>query len=396
MTRKIGIILIILLINFSCERDKPFEIPEGKTELAMFAEDYPEDSLEVIISLAQTMGHYPYYQINEPIKVSLFEDNILLQEKYAKIYGRKYIDTAYYGIANFDNEMLKEGNRYKIKVSNFGYDDIEAETIKPVPVKIKSLTWKLLKGKVPEWYYVSSYNNYPLPLYPSGQEEHEDTLMREFTITFDDPPGNNFYQFGIHYLHRTSNFKREVKIQYASFEWPDPLYSCAYYFRYDYVGGKKTEVCGKIAESCGKANEIVFNDKDFNGKEKTVTLVIPASEIITTPLSYIIKLYSLSEDHYRYIVSKWLYNRSKDDPFAEPVDFHSNVSNGIGIFSIASVSPKRTGRVLMVLTGNVTRPICELFNILSALLPITVTSSISRAGFRAMMIIVSSAEIISF
>ena len=107
MIKKTGIILILLLINLSCERDKPFKIPEGKIELALFAENYPEDSLKVSVSLAQTMGHYPYHQINEPVKVSLFEDNILLQEKNAKIYGHKYIDTDYNGIANFDNEMLK-------------------------------------------------------------------------------------------------------------------------------------------------------------------------------------------------------------------------------------------------------------------------------------------------
>ncbi|MQY80089.1 MAG: DUF4249 family protein [Bacteroidetes bacterium] len=325
-------ILWIIMFFISCIKEKPFDIPEGKTELTLFAENYPENSLKVSVSLAQTIGHYPYYQLNEPIKVSLFEDNILLQEKNAKIYGHKYIDTAYYGIANFDNEMLIEGNRYKIKVSNFGYDDIEAETIKPVPVKIKSLTWKLLKGKVPEWYYISIYNNYP----PPPDVEPEDTLMIEFTIKFDDPPGKNFYQIGIHSLQRVSNFKREFKIQYASFEWPDPLYSCACYFIHEYVGGKKTEGGSKIAERCGIANEIVFNDKDFNGEEKTVRLVIPTHTGSFSDASIIIKLYSLSEDHYRYIVSKWLYNRSKDDPFAEPVDFHSNVSNGIGIFSIAS------------------------------------------------------------
>jgi len=325
-------ILWIIMFFISCIKEKPFDIPEGKTELVMFAADYPENNLKVSVSLAQTIGHYPYYQLNEPIKVSLFENNILLQEKYANIYGGKYINIDYYGIAYFNKTMLREGNKYKVKVSNPGYDDIEAETIKPVPVKIKSLTWKLLKGKVPEWYYISIYNNYP----PPPDVEPEDTLMREFTIKFDDPPGKNFYQIGIHSLQRVSNFKREFKIQYASFEWPDPLYSCTCYFIHEYVGGKKTEGGSKIAERCGIANEIVFNDKDFNGEEKTVRLVRPVSGIVTTPYSYIIKLYSLSEDHYRYIVSEWLYIRSKDDPFAEPVDFHSNVSNGIGIFSIAS------------------------------------------------------------
>lgn len=333
MIKKTGIILIILFISFSCERDKPFEIPEGKTELAMFAENYPEDSLKVSVSLAQTMGHYPYYQINEPVKVSLFEDNNLLLEKNAKIYGHKYIDTAYYGIANFDNEMLIKGNRYKIKVSNPGYDEIEAETLMPVPVKINSVTWKHIEGKMPEWFF-DVYGSYEAQN-PMGSTI-EYTHMIEFSITFDDPPENNFYQFGIHFLYRVSNFTREFKIQYASFEWPDPLYSFESYYKKDYVDGKKTNVYGKIAERFGIANEIVFNDKDFNGEEKTVRLVIPVNEIITPPLSFIIKLYSLSEDHYRYIVSEWLYNRSKDDPFAEPVDFHSNVSNEIGIFSIAS------------------------------------------------------------
>ena len=323
MIKKPGIILIILFINFSCERDKPFKIPEGKIELALFSENYPEDSLEVIISLAQTMGHYPYYQINEPVKVSLFEDNILLQEKYAKIYGQKYINTAYFGIANFDNEMIIEGKRYKVKVSNPGYDDIEAETIKPVPVKIKSLTWKHIKGKMPEWYF-DVYGSYEAqnPMGPTIEYTH----MIEFSITFDDPPESNFYQCGIHYLNYNFPNVAEYKMRYASFDWPDPLYNIMVYSTLPPTG----------ESGPGLAYEIVFDDKNFNGEEKTVKLVRPVKEIIASSFEHIIKLYSLSEDHYRYIVSEWLYNRSKDDPFAEPVDFHSNVSNEIGIFSIAS------------------------------------------------------------
>ena len=323
MTRKIVIILIILLFNFSCIKEKPFKIPEGKTELALFSENYPEDSLEIFISLAQTMGHYPYYNINEPVKISLFEDNNLLQEKNAKMHGHKYLDTAFYGIANFDNEMLIEGNRYKIKVSSPGYENIEAETTKPVSVKIKSLTWKHIEGRMPEWYF-DVYGSYEVqsPMGPAIEYTH----MIEFSITFDDPPENNFYQCGIHYLNYNYFNVAEYKIQYASFGWPDPPYNNVSYI---------TPPPGYIS-MVGNANEIVFNDKDFNGEEKTVKLVMPAKEIITSSYDYIIKLYSLSEDHYRYIVSEWLYNRSKDDPFAEPVDFHSNVSNETGMFAIAS------------------------------------------------------------
>jgi len=308
MTRKIGIILIILLINLSCIKEKPFEIPEGETELTLFAENYPENSMKVRVSLAQTIGHYPYYQLNEPIKVSLFENNNLLQENI------------YYGVAYFNKTMLREGNKYKVKVSNPRYDDIEAETIKPVPVKINSVTWKHIKGKMPEWYF-DVYGSYEVqaPMGPTIEYTH----MIEFSITFDDPQENNFYQCGIHIFNNVA----ECKMKYASFGWPDPLYNNVSYITPlpNYPNPTRT----------GIANEIVFDDKDFNGKEKTVRLVIPAREDVTTS-SYIVKLYSLSEDHYKYIVSKWLYNRSKDDPFAEPVDFHSNVSNGIGIFSIAS------------------------------------------------------------
>jgi len=312
-------ILWIIMFFISCIKEKPFDIPEGKTELILFAENYPENSLKVSVSLAQTIGHYPYYQLNEPIKVSLFENSILLQEKYANIYGGKYINTDYYGIANFDNEMLKEGNRYKVKVSNPGYDDIEAETVKPAPVKIKSVTWKHIEGKMPEWFF-DVYGSYEVqnPMGPTIEYTH----MIEFSITFDDPPENNFYQFGIHIFNNVA----ECKMKYASFGWPDPLYNNMYYITPSPNYPTRT----------GIANEIVFDDKAFNGEEKTVKLVIPVKEIISSSYDYIIKLYSLSEDHYRYIVSEWLYNRSKDDPFAEPVDFHSNVSNGIGIFSIAS------------------------------------------------------------
>lgn len=81
-----------------------------------------------------------------------------------------------------------------------------------------------MKGKMPEWYYDSYNKNNPPP-----NLEPEDTLMKEFTITFNDPPVNNFYQFGIHVLNYNFFNVAEYKIRYASFDWPDPLYTNEYY-----------------------------------------------------------------------------------------------------------------------------------------------------------------------
>ena len=47
----------------------------------------------------------------------------------------------------------------------------------------------------------------------------------------------------------------------------------------------------------------------------------------------IVKLLTISQDIYRYIISHNLNEQVGGDPFAQPVQVYSNVENGLGLFS---------------------------------------------------------------
>ena len=63
----------------------------------------------------------------------------------------------------------------------------------------------------------------------------------------------------------------------------------------------------------------------------------PAGQKITYRTAYI-RLYSINEEYYKYSGSYFNHLIKRNDMFSEPVQVYSNIINGTGIFSGASVS----------------------------------------------------------
>jgi hypothetical protein len=84
---------------------------------------------------------------------------------------------------------------------------------------------------------------------------------------------------------------------------------------------------------------LAFNDLNFDGNE--YELKISASEgpvagddlIKGAPLRYLVRLSSMSEAYYNYVVTVDLQKKAKVDPFAQPVKIFNNIENGYGIFA---------------------------------------------------------------
>lgn len=76
----------------------------------------------------------------------------------------------------------------------------------------------------------------------------------------------------------------------------------------------------------------VFTDSKINGENHKIKMDI---NDYYWPNGGILKISALTEDEYLYLVSRErAYNNN--DFFAEPVQVHTNISNGIGIFSVAN------------------------------------------------------------
>ncbi|MEL6355444.1 MAG: DUF4249 family protein, partial [Bacteroidota bacterium] len=77
-----------------------------------------------------------------------------------------------------------------------------------------------------------------------------------------------------------------------------------------------------------------ISDRSFSGGNVEIRLLFNDYQSNLTVLEMI----SLTEDGYRFLVSKQAYEESIDNPFAEPVNVHNNITNGYGIFMLSNRS----------------------------------------------------------
>jgi len=91
-------------------------------------------------------------------------------------------------------------------------------------------------------------------------------------------------------------------------------------------------------------NKLLFADKNFNGKTKTITFYVPNDKMnsIILPNNSTrrpwIELVHITEDYFNYIKSTNNYDITQDNPFAEPANLYSNVKNGYGFFTCYTFS----------------------------------------------------------
>jgi hypothetical protein len=322
------ILVIALPSIFSCSNDLNFTLPKIDPLLSVQSFVDPDNFFQVTVSIAKPL-QYPYIEMGPDCLVDIYENNLHLK--------RLLLDTMSYRNIHSDKRFLRflsdtemsfsEGNEYRVEVIYPGFEPVTAKAIKPELVKIKQLTWRKFTGEMPDWYYKTPWKLY--------HDDHStamkrDTNLLEFAIVFDDPPGtSNYYRVGVNLITKFGfNEYLDRRLQYASNELPDPCF-----MRFDYKTWHPL--------NSGWVNpmtfEILWNDNNFNGEEHTIKILVPGSQNIPAGTKFIISLYSLSMDYYKYMADKWEYSKAADDPFAEPIRLFSNVSNGCGIFAFSSV-----------------------------------------------------------
>ena len=81
----------------------------------------------------------------------------------------------------------------------------------------------------------------------------------------------------------------------------------------------------------------LFNDKLFNGREKTISVVPPGGLVAgNSDVLYLIELQTVTSDYYQYITTLQKFRDQQDfqesGPFGSAVIVHSNINNGLGVF----------------------------------------------------------------
>ena len=278
------------VLNFSgCDEDTfsqvvEIEIPEHKESIVLNGLWTSQDStLELLVSNSLSILDNADYTIPDDADVKLFKDgalwnNLILSEATFK-----------YSLA-LDSPLGNELATYRIEAGFGTYDPVFVEQTMPGTVLIKEASYEQ-DGTID----------------PTGEK------VDEFSITFDDPPGEENY-----YLLRVSYIEQYVEWTGDTIRYEGMIYL-----------DSNDPITGYSEQG------LIFTDKAFDGNEYTINAWnygwFEQVELFN------VELINITRDGYLYLRSLENYYNSVDNPFAQPATVFSNIENGYGIFALGAV-----------------------------------------------------------
>jgi hypothetical protein len=287
----------------SCQKEVKVDVPEHNSSLVINSSSEVGDSIEVQVS--KTVGIVDKKgsgnQVLSNAAVTLFADGVPVEVlKYETSEG-----------IYKSNTIAQTGKSYKVRVAAPGFTDAEATTATPAYVPIKSL---------------QKIDNARLDI--------DGNQLDEIRIEFDDPPG-----IGDYYI---LSFTGAV-LQDSFGRYSDAMV-CAYTNDASIESVYNEEIDQNV---CIESNAIFFRDALFNGTTKEFRLYVNKSYTQpyldtsgeqTTPM---LTLYHVPEAYFKYMKSYKFATSNADNPFSEPTNVYTNVTNGYGIFGIVSSDTKQ-------------------------------------------------------
>jgi hypothetical protein len=144
------------------------------------------------------------------------------------------------------------------------------------------------------------------------------------SFSFQDPPGEaNFYRIFILTEHlsiwRTSG--QSDTTRFTNFVW------------FELTGA------GLLTGAHQMFGALIMDDALFNGSEHTITLTLThfGQHNQNTRLFF----QHITRDHYRYLHTRSIQERTTGDPFAQPAMVFSNITNGLGILAAVNQTVHR-------------------------------------------------------
>lgn len=287
-TMKIKIIFPIIfsvLFFSSCGEDffeatVSVDLPEHTPSLAITSEMFAGDSA-IAVYVSQSVGileEFPSGPIKDA-KVELFKNG----EAFSTLpYLELFEGSKFYGLELGEPFSFEEAE-YELKVSAPSFDPVSSKQIMPKAVEIIS----------------AEYDE-------QGAVNSEGDRVDEFTIEFQDPPGeDNYYRLQIHV--EDGEFNQGFQLFLENLEPLGEAYQNGLYLKDSSIDGKKYKW------RVGNYGQLGISNPKFR-----------------------IELYSITRDQYLFTQSASLSEDNGDNPFAEPVVVHGNIEGGNGIFSLGT------------------------------------------------------------
>lgn len=259
----------LLFFTSACETNVEVDIPEHDAQMVMNALITPDDRLVVKLSESQ----YILSQNYQKTTIDDAEIRIFKNRRFEEVLTDK-------GNGLYKSELiLRAGNNYIIEASAPDFVDVRAVSYIPDIVKISRFDYKKKTSILPVHYNCS--------------------------LTFNDPMDKkNYYFLRISTKHKADNVQRQLYI-----DTKDKM----------------------VAEDEFVGESIVFTDEQLNGMEKTLQFEFALNnnkeQLIT------VEFVNITFDLYLYLKTRAKQIYSIENPFIEPVEVHSNIINGLGIFA---------------------------------------------------------------
>jgi hypothetical protein len=282
------ILLIFILLSSCTEGDfLNYNLTEPETKLCLSGYICP-DSTYVILSLSQSYSDFiagngrPATISGSDATVILFEDDISFD---TLVPQSRIINPEISLVENYyvSRKVAEEGKTYRITASYKEFDQVVAQTSLPVAVNIQTAAV--------EYRDIDSINYHVV----------------DISLFVQDLPVNNYYLLPKS-LYINNSYSKMILIQH------NPLFDNYKYYTDIQVG-----------------STVFFSDKLVRNQIFSIKYFHIRREQNLTG-SAIFSLYSISEDYYRYELSRHIKLNSQYDANSNPVTIYSNVEGGYGIF----------------------------------------------------------------
>jgi len=297
---------ILLLFAQSCEEYIDYELDSSERKIVLNGFINPNEPVK--INLSKSVSAADYIKKVEYIsnaKVELYENNILVSELI-------YDELGFY-ISDF---KPSENKTYTIKAEAEGFKNVYAQTTVPSSVSILEINDDNLNIELYTEYGYSQYNIEGNLIFKFARAQNSNNffLVNTYTIT-----GNIAYNYETNEPVDTLWTKQSL--------WYNPAIesntTTEYLYIYDMFEG------------------FVFSDEFSKSNFFDVNIAFSSYFSNNSSVNSEKRLYfdaiNFDETFFNYLKSKNLYSDNDGNPFSEPVNVYSNVTNGLGLFTAYSI-----------------------------------------------------------
>ncbi|MCH2223585.1 MAG: DUF4249 domain-containing protein [Crocinitomicaceae bacterium] len=283
---------IASLLLFSCEKEIEYE-GEGKAPVLVLDGILVNHS-DPMVKLSRSVF---FLSNSSPSNTVISDASVTLTNIDS---GTEYVLTSSGNGYYHGSDPITPNTRYRIEASRQGYETISSETTTVNDVVLSAIDSSSIPNQFNRLFFV----NYK----------------------FTDPQENNFYAVKLSVERENTYYDNSMNV----IDIDTTLVS-------EYINSTDPSYAFGYGETA------FFNDYSFNGEYKifstqfyNYTYFTQEAEETNRIIGYSATLLNLSEDTYKYFKS--IDKNQPFDPFSDPVNTHTNVKNGLGIFGSVSSS----------------------------------------------------------